>query len=323
MKGHNVLESFLLSSPPSLSPSIPMPSSKMPFKKKRSSTDEGVATHQNKSNSNSNNNKQHNNPQQHTYSSPASLVVCGVDGTVFTLDAYSGQLRGMFASGPALVFSSDVVGDHRVDGASGDPSSSQDHEYGYDSEGASTTASVISSSPTHQGKERVVPGLDGSLYSLFEQESQDEYIDDEEDHVSPCHTGDMVESDDFFDAVCNSQYGSHDGNNVDGSDSLTNGMSRMDRYNLQPLHISVMDVVDSPLSTCRSVTDSGEADEGQQRRQCGIVVGSKKTTIYAIDPMTGKVRWTQDPHGGAGAKVRLSGIINYSRMNTRSPYLLY
>ena len=241
--------------------------------------------------------------------------MCGVDGTVFTLDAYSGQLRGMFASGPALVVSSDAVGDHRVDGASGDPTSNQDHEYAYDSEGASTSASVISSSPTHQWKERVVPGLDGSLYSLYEQEIQDDYVDDEEDEVSQCHPGDMVETDDFFDGVCNSQYGSHDGDNVDGSDSLTNGMPRMERYNLQPLPISVMDVVDSPISTCRPVADSGESDEGQQRRQCGIVVGSKKTTIYAIDPMTGKVRWTQDPHGGAGAKVRVCGLMNYPRTN--------
>jgi len=31
-------------------------------------------------------------------------------------------------------------------------------------------------------------------------------------------------------------------------------------------------------------------------------MGSKKTTIYAIDPTTGKVRWTQDPMGGGGGR---------------------
>ncbi|KAL3795640.1 hypothetical protein HJC23_002047 [Cyclotella cryptica] len=306
MTGHHVLESLLLppSSQPLLPPSLPLPSSKMPLKKKRTATEEGGPTHQNKSSSNSSTKKQHhkkhNNQQSQNFSSPASLVVCGVDGTVFTLDAFSGQLRGMFASGPALVFSSDTASDHRVDGgASDDPSSRQDQEYGYDGEGASTHSSIMPSSRPHTWKERVVPGLDGALYSLYEQSSHDEYIEEEEDQFSQCRQGDMAENDDFLDEVCNSQAGSHDDNNIDD----TNIMPRMDRYKLQLLPISVMDVVDSPISTCRPVADSsGVADEGQQRRQCGIVVGSKKTTIYAIDPMTGKVRWTQDPHGGGGAK---------------------
>jgi hypothetical protein len=37
--------------------------------------------------------------------SAASLVVCGVDGTVYTLDAHTCRLRGMFDSGSTLVSS--------------------------------------------------------------------------------------------------------------------------------------------------------------------------------------------------------------------------
>ena len=65
---------------------------------------------------------------------------------------------------------------------------------------------------------------------------------------------------------------------------------------ITPLPISAMDVVDSPISTCQPGTS--DADQ----RQCGIIVGSKKTTIYAIDPTTGKVRWQQDPFGKAGGR---------------------
>ena len=35
--------------------------------------------------------------------SAASLVVCGVDGTICTLNAYTGRLLGMLDSGPVLV----------------------------------------------------------------------------------------------------------------------------------------------------------------------------------------------------------------------------
>lgn len=51
-----------------------------------------------------------------------------------------------------------------------------------------------------------------------------------------------------------------------------------------------------PISACRH--RGGDS----QQKQCDIMVGSKKTTIYAIDPTTGKVRWTQDPMGSAGGR---------------------
>ncbi len=35
-----------------------------------------------------------------------SLVLCGVDGTVYMLDAYTGKLEGMLTSDPSLVSSS-------------------------------------------------------------------------------------------------------------------------------------------------------------------------------------------------------------------------
>ena len=60
------------------------------------------------------------------------------------------------------------------------------------------------------------------------------------------------------------------------------------------------DVVDFPISAC---PENASTDSQQQQQQgCGIIIASKKTTIFAIDPTTGKVRWTQDPHGRAGGR---------------------
>mmetsp|Transcript_43045 Transcript_43045/g.90424 ORF Transcript_43045/g.90424 Transcript_43045/m.90424 type:complete len:1541 (-) Transcript_43045:49-4671(-) len=226
--------------------------------------------------------------------SAASLVVCGVDGTVYTLDAYTGQLRGMFASGPALVFSSSpdehgANGDNDADASTnndvytqGDDESSMNEHLNGDASNA------ITSNVLPNWKERVVPGLDGKLYSLIEM--VDTATAGEDDDFSECH--DDGENDDP-DNVCgpNSRSGGDE-----GSSSSTGILPRPGTYNLTPLPISAMDVVDSPISTCRP------KDGESQQEQCGIIVGSKKTTIYAIDPTTGKVRWTQDPNGGAGGR---------------------
>lgn len=232
----------------------------------------------------------HNNEQQRTKSvSAASLVVCGVDGTVYTLDAYTGQLRGMFASGAALVYSSSPDED------SGDGSTDDENDF---SQGGSSSSpfndkesnAIANTSP--RWKERIVPGLDGRLYNLFEM---DDGIDDDND--SDIYSNDEGECDE--DGVCEEE-------------SNKNIMPHLGSYNLSPLPISVMDVVDSPISTCRPV------DDPSQPKQCGIVVGSKKTTVYAIDPTTGKVQWTQDPQGRGGGR----GFTTHPPPNKSSTVLL-
>ena len=279
MKSHNVIESLLASKPPSLS-SFSSPAGE---------------TVPSPNNNKSNNHARSNEKKQYARRSSASLVVCGVDGTVFTLDAFTGQLRGMFASGPALVYSSNAMKDE--DDLEMQRRQEED-EYG--------NYNVITT--RHPWKERVVPGLDGRLYSLYEQNDGDYAHDDEEEGQIPfeCQSErDMDENDDFLEELCNSNP-SHE-HNLRNDPSTTSIAPKMDQYTLQALPISVMDVIDSPISTCRPILDFSEAFEGIQKQQCGIVVGSKKTTIYAIDPITGKVRWTQDPHGGGGAKGYTTG----------------
>jgi len=216
----------------------------------------------------------------HTISS-SSLVVCGVDGTVYTLDAYTGQLRGMFASGSALVYTSSPPGEENNNNAQRDYKSKGDtiNDDAVDEDGISIilleNEYLNDAIPSYvkRRKERVVPGLDGRLYTV---ELEEELIDDSE----TCSDEDAVGG------SCSSS-----GNIMPRFGGGTNIAYKS--YHLEELPINAMDVVDSPISTCQPGTD-------QDDKQCGIIVGSKKTTIYAIDPTTGKVQWTQDPQGKAG-----------------------
>jgi len=203
-----------------------------------------------------------NEQQQSKPISAASLVVCGVDGTVYTLDAYTGQLRGMFASGPALVYSSSTSKQSNDD-AQGRllPSLNHGRNEVHNHKGDEESNAIAKTSP--RWSDRIIPGLDGKLYRM---------------------------EDDIGDGECAD----------DDDDGMCKGVSRsimpQSGSRLKLLPITFMDVVDSPISTCHP------GDDPAQQQQCGIVVGSKKTTVYAIDPRTGKVQWTQDPHGSGGGR---------------------
>ena len=110
----------------------------------------------------------------------SAVVICGIDGSVYTLDARSGELRGMFASGPALVSSSSSSSGGGK-GAEGSPSASNEDSYTddldndnggvFDWESNDTGDQPLggegASIPASSGEEQIVPGLDGNLYSLL------------------------------------------------------------------------------------------------------------------------------------------------------------
>ena len=194
----------------------------------------------------------------HRGEAATSIVVCGVDGTVYTLDAYTGHLRGMFASGPAIFEPST----EETDGEGGDSHAQESDEEGdddvtardvsstHDSNNAAITSNFLSSSST--SKERILPGLNGYLYKI-----SDTITDDDE----------MMEQ--------------------------SSGQSIQELF-------PAKDVVDFPISACPENAYTQQHQPAQEG--CGIIIASKKTTIFAIDPTTGKVRWTQDPHGSAGGR---------------------
>ena len=56
-----------------------------------------------------------------------AVIICGIDGTVYTLDAWTGHLRGMFHSGPPIVRSSNDNNDSNNHDTHGDYHSSNNH----------------------------------------------------------------------------------------------------------------------------------------------------------------------------------------------------
>ena len=223
----------------------------------------------------------------------ASLVVCSVDGTVYTLDAHTGRLRGLFSSGPPLVQSGGSDGDF---GAGAGDADREDGEEG-------PSADVVAVSSGKGWRERVVPGLDGRLYSLFEMDEGDADGDDEDYLDGECE---VVHDLDGGECRKREPYGEDNGDSsedgIEGEASSSSAaLPGFGTYKLTPLPISATDLVDAPISTCRPVTSADGSDD-DARQQCGVIVGSKRTTIYAVDPTSGSVRWVQDPDGGGGGR---------------------
>ena len=220
----------------------------------------------------------------------ASLVVCGVDGTVYTLDAYTGKLRNMFSSGPALVVTSSPDDDVDAAAATDDDETTGHHQGTTQGDDEDLTSYAVASKIMNGNrKERVIPGLlDGRLYSVFQYEMESvESVDDDDDDSDKCSSYDYVTE------TCER------GDDGTSSSSINIPSTRIG-YTLTPHHIRVMDVVDSPFSTC--TYNEHHSNNHENKQHCGIILGSKKVTIYAIEPMTGKVKWQQDPQGGGGKR---------------------
>jgi len=207
---------------------------------------------------------------------PSPLVVCSVDGTVYTLDAHTGRLRVLFSSGPPLFRSEGGPGGGDFgpgDGVGG----------GGGAGGPPADAAVaVSSGQGRRARERVVPGLDGRLYSLYETDGGVE--GDRSAHGADGEDGACDDLDDG--GECRERLREDGGDGDDPPDEPAGGDESSAALPavalLIPLPISATDVVDAPISTCRPASGP---DGGQQ---CGVIVGSKRTTIYACSrPVVG------------------------------------
>jgi len=172
-------------------------------------------------------------PSSHSTSSGSSLIICGVDGSVYTLSAWDGSLMGKFMSGSAVVSSSTMSERLREQQeANGDVNSGKDGgaNVGTRSQSRSGSKSLQSHQPT------IVPGLDGLIYTL----------------------------------------------SASGS--------------LDLLSVSAMDIVDTPLATCTPSPSvdpiTGEVTDGNTE-ECGMLMGEKRSRVFALDVAKGTVRWVQ------------------------------
>eukprot|EP00980_Cylindrotheca_fusiformis_P020087 scaffold7161_cov133-Cylindrotheca_fusiformis.AAC.10 len=60
---------------------------------------------------------------------------------------------------------------------------------------------------------------------------------------------------------------------------------------LQPLDITVLDVLQSPAKTCT------HDRQNKPTNDCGIVTATKSTSLFALDAMSGQLMWHQFPNG--------------------------
>eukprot|EP00815_Leptocylindrus_aporus_P000240 CAMPEP_0116076920 /NCGR_PEP_ID=MMETSP0322-20121206/17554_1 /TAXON_ID=163516 /ORGANISM="Leptocylindrus danicus var. apora, Strain B651" /LENGTH=1037 /DNA_ID=CAMNT_0003567335 /DNA_START=143 /DNA_END=3256 /DNA_ORIENTATION=+ len=189
------------------------------------------------------------------------LVICGVDGNVYTILAETGQLIGMFESGEALIrTSANLNGNQDNDGD--DEEEEDEDEMLFDSE------------------EEV-----DIIFDSGEEEESEIFYD-----ISPNHDDDNHHSN----SIHHSQQKSENSTPmiVPGLDGMLYQIQTSSKENddirLVPLPMSVQDVMDVPISTCDDDNDGEE--------ECGIVMGEKQTQIYALNPLTGMVHWMQRGH---------------------------
>jgi len=185
-----------------------------------------------------------------------AVVVCGVDGTIYTLDAWTGQLRGLFASGGTIVES---------DESTVTPTDSTPDEV--------TINDILEQNTLHHNKKL----SDINDQYIPRQDSEDE-LDDDNDTLS----------------LRERIIPGLDGNIYSLTESMSHGETTGKR--LQVLPVQIEDVINSPVQTCREkVTASGKEFQGYEE-ECGLIMGQKNTRIFAIDPMSGTVQWMQNPN---------------------------
>lgn len=106
--------------------------------------------------------------------------------------------------------------------------------------------------------------------------------------------GPLVGQSDLLDPVDPENPENHDGQRIvpglDGRLYLSSGEEEI----LQPLQLTVLDVLNNPVKTCSS---SSQKDEEPQEEECGIVTATKSTTLFGLDAATGGLVWQQLPNG--------------------------
>ena len=162
----------------------------------------------------------------------SSIIVCGVDGMVYIFNAWNGHLRGLFSSGSALV-----------------------------------TANQNDDERT-SGKQRIVPGLDGHIYTFHSGSDDNDYYFRHDDDIN-----DEDEDEDYN-----------------------------ENMHLKVLPYSVKELIESPEILCKlrkkkkyRSNSYMNHEEDDEEDDCGIVTGSKQSTIFALDILSGSVEWVQQP----------------------------
>ena len=191
----------------------------------------------------------------------AALVVCAVDGTVYTLDAWTGGLRGLFASGPALVGGGGGAAD--PDGVGG----------------------------------RVIVGLDGGLFltAVLPPDPDQDLENDEQDEEVPAPVILMdrlpVTAMDVVDSPVTQCLG---GEEEDENCDLLMGQRRTTIFSLDP-STGTAHWMQRPTEPGDGFTSSAGAFGGSSRHSRGIknsvLLQREDYVVRSVDAQTGEGRW--------------------------------
>ena len=126
---------------------------------------------------------------------------------------------------------------------------------------------LVGASTSLGNNRRIVPGLDGRLYVS-----------------TPISSPSTMDDDD----------------SGDENDSTKHPLPP-DQQQLQPLAITVFDVLENPIRTCNHNSnnghDGGNSDNSEQHQECGILTATKATSLFALNTASGHLMWYQNPDG--------------------------
>ena len=127
---------------------------------------------------------------------------------------------------------------------------------------------LVGASTSLGNNRRIVPGLDGRLYVS-----------------TPISMSDDNEK-------------GTDSTRDDDSDSAQHPLPP-DQQQLQPLAITVYDVLENPIRTCHQNSKQNNDGDGfhEQQQECGILTATKATSLFALNTVNGHLMWYQEPNG--------------------------
>ena len=236
-------------------------------------------------------------------SSPPLLIVCLVDGSLYALNAWTGELQSSYEAGPPLVQqpqsqqqtsqSPQSLDDGEQQEQDWEPPPQQEHDeedweddeefwnwdsWDYQMEDDNNDNIHLEDNPNHHQQEQDEDPIHDSTTTTTTTTS-------DALRIHPGLDGQL-----YYWQPASHHHSNHDHDN-DQHDN--DGV-------LQPLPLSMSSLLEHPVQTCSSTTTS-------HKKECGILTASvAQTTLLAVDATTGALQWTSHSHSpsnGNGSPV--------------------
>ena len=261
--------SGLLSAPSSASASSSSPAA-APSSSPPSTSNSRTTNNNGKGNINSNNGNGNNSSSGDN----SAIIISTVDGVIYTLDAFHGNLRGMVQSGGPLVSTSNDIYRKR----------SHNHENEDDNEGENDHEGDNDHDNNNEkgaktNQHEIIPGLDGALYSYSTSlTSKDTDTDSDTDrlHLLPVTIQDIMDQGPISTCI----------------DRSTHHRQRHRDYNDRNLDLDQNHYNSDNFYSHANA--NANANENETDEICGLVMGQSSSKLIALDTTHGTVQWIHD-----------------------------